>query len=71
MISLDYPGDEPLVDATVRITTAVYGIHHPGTVYRMDEVPIPLRSYQRVDYPTDQAVLEALNARLASVTSRK
>lgn len=63
-ISLDYPGDEPLVPATVHLTTAVYGIHHPGTVYRMDEVPVPLRSFLPAAYPTDHGVLESLAARL-------
>jgi GNAT superfamily N-acetyltransferase len=29
--------------AAVRFTTAVYGVHRPGTAYRMDEVPLPLR----------------------------
>ena len=33
-----------LLPPTVRFTTAVYGVHRPGVVYRMDEIPIPLRA---------------------------
>ena len=31
--------------ATVISSTAVYGVHRPGTAYRMDGVPIPLRAF--------------------------
>jgi formylmethanofuran dehydrogenase subunit B len=49
---------------TVQFTTAVYGVHAPGTVYRMDEIPIPVRSLCPTHSPTDEAVLKAICERL-------
>ena len=63
-IVLDYPYAKPLFEATVQITTAIYGIHAPGTAYRMDEVPIPLRRIVASNYPTDDEVLRDLSAQL-------
>lgn len=59
-IVLARPGQQPAWQAAVRITTGVYGVHHPGTAYRMDEVPIPLRSFLESEYPSDHAVLESM-----------
>lgn len=56
-IVLDHPTVTSLVAPTVRFTTAVYGIHLPGTVYRMDEVPIPLRAVLPPKFPSDEQVL--------------
>ena len=42
-IVLDPKLSETAKVATVAFTTATYGINTPGTVYRMDDVPIPLR----------------------------
>ena len=60
--------DGPMVDsslaATVCFTTAVYGFHRPGVVYRMDEVPIPLRMVTPSDYPSDAEVLKEVLERL-------
>ena len=64
-ICLDYPAAElPWVPA-VRFTTAIYGIHRPGTAYRMDEVPIPLRKVLPSSLPSDGEVLNALLAALS------
>jgi formylmethanofuran dehydrogenase subunit B len=63
-IALDYPNVTPAFDATVQITTAIYGIHAAGTAYRMDEVPIPLRQLVSSSYPTDKDVLGDITARL-------
>lgn len=63
-ISLDYPHVEPPFSPTVRFNTAVYGLHRPGTVYRMDEVPIPLRGFLATDLPSDEDVLQAIAHRL-------
>lgn len=60
-IALDYPHITPSLSATVRITTAIYGIHAAGTVYRMDEVPIPLRRLVPSTLPTDDEVLLAIS----------
>jgi formylmethanofuran dehydrogenase subunit B len=64
VVALDYPHVQPTVDAAVQFTTAVYGIHAAGTVYRMDEVPIPLRRLVSAEWPTDEEVLTAILNRL-------
>jgi formylmethanofuran dehydrogenase subunit B len=63
-IALDYPNITPPFAATVQITTAIYGIHAPGTAYRMDEVPIPLRQLVASNLPKDDEVLLAIADRL-------
>jgi formylmethanofuran dehydrogenase subunit B len=64
VIVLDSPGVESPVPAEVKFRTAVYGIHRPGTAYRMDEVPIPLRVLLPTDYPSDGEVLNELLRRV-------
>ena len=64
MIALDYPNAEPPLQATVQITTAIYGIHTLGTAYRMDEVPIPLRAFLASNHPTDEQVLLDISAQI-------
>ena len=66
MIALDVAGGPTPVPAAVRFTTAVYGVHRPGTAYRMDEVPIPLRVLLESDDPCDGDVLTAMLYRLIS-----
>lgn len=63
-IVLDYPATVAPFSPTVRLTTAVYGLHAGGTIYRMDEVPIGLRTGLRTDYPTDEVVMNELTGRL-------
>lgn len=63
-IVLDYPHCESKTHADVRFTTAVYGVHRPGTAYRMDEIPIPLRQILSSSLPSDDEVLDAISARL-------
>lgn len=46
--------------ARVHITTAATGISAPGTVYRMDEVPLTLRPALKSPYPTDEDVLKRI-----------
>lgn len=72
-IALDYPwsSGRGTLSATVRFTTAVYGIHRPGTAYRMDEVPVPLRAFAASDYPSDDEILSQLVRRLADLPSRR
>ena len=53
--------------ATVAFTTATYGINVPGTVYRMDDVPITLRTAFDSPYPSDEAVLRAIKTRLGEL----
>ncbi len=46
----------------VHITTAVTGISAPGTAYRMDEIPLPLRPALKSPYPTDEEVVRRISA---------
>ncbi len=63
-IALDYPNVSPSLRATVQFTTAVYGVHAAGTVYRMDEVPIPVRQLLKTELPADEDVLRAIASRV-------
>jgi formylmethanofuran dehydrogenase subunit B len=65
-IVLDHPTVESSISPTVRFTTAVYGIHRPGTAYRMDGVPIPLRGFLASDYASDCEVLERIEEQVRS-----
>ncbi len=47
--------------ARVHITTAATGISAPGTVYRMDEIPLPLRPALKSPYPTDEEVIRRIH----------
>ncbi len=51
--------------ARVHITTAATGISAPGTVYRMDEIPLPLRPALLSPYPTDEEVVRRICAAVA------
>ncbi|MFO0843516.1 MAG: formylmethanofuran dehydrogenase subunit B [Gemmataceae bacterium] len=62
-VTLDYPAVTPAVPVKVRFTTAVYGVHLPGTAYRMDEVPIPLSGFLPTAYPSDADVLRMIASR--------
>jgi formylmethanofuran dehydrogenase subunit B len=44
----------------VHITTAVTGVSAPGTAYRMDEIPMPLRPALKSPYPTDEEVMRRI-----------
>ncbi|MCA9203787.1 MAG: formylmethanofuran dehydrogenase subunit B [Planctomycetales bacterium] len=66
VVALDYPTQSPLPTTAVQFTTAIYGVHRPGTAYRMDEVPIPLRAFLPSDYPADHEVLALINAAVES-----
>jgi len=65
IIALDSPTVESALPVTVRFTTAVPGVHCPGTAYRMDEVPIPLQAVLPADYCTDDEVLGRIMASIA------
>lgn len=63
-IALD-PKETPTTRAaTVAFSTAVYGINVPGTVYRMDDVPIPLRPAFPSPLPSDLEILTRLERRI-------
>lgn len=63
-IALD-PKETPTTrGAAVAFTVATYGINTPGTVYRMDDVPIPLRPAFDVPHPSDETVLREIESRV-------
>jgi len=63
-IALDPHESETTRGATVHFCTATYGINVPGTVYRMDDVPIPLRPAFDSPFPSDETVLRAIEKRV-------
>ena len=52
--------------ARVHFTTAATGISAPGTVYRMDEIPLPLRPALKSPYPTDEEVIRRIYRAVAA-----
>lgn len=60
-ILIEHPFGVVPFEPTIRITTAVYGIHRHGTAYRMDEIPVPLRPLLPSQDPSDGAVLNAIH----------
>lgn len=64
-VVLEYPGTDTCFAPSVRFFTAPYGLSAPGTIYRMDEVPLALRATTSSRLPTDETVLRDL--RLAAV----
>lgn len=60
LICLDPKLSETAKVATVAFTTSVYGINTGGTVYRMDDVPIPLRPAFDSPFPDDETILRAV-----------
>jgi formylmethanofuran dehydrogenase subunit B len=51
--------------ARVHFTTAVSGVSAPGTVYRMDEIPMTLRPALKSPYATDEEIVNLLIAAVA------
>jgi formylmethanofuran dehydrogenase subunit B len=52
--------------ARVHFTTAATGISAPGTVYRMDEIPLPLRPALKSPYPTDEEIIRRIYRAVAA-----
>jgi formylmethanofuran dehydrogenase subunit B len=52
--------------ARVHITTAVTGVSATGTVYRMDEIPLPLRPALKSPYPSDEDVMRRIHQAVAA-----
>lgn len=66
LISLDTKETPTSRAATVAFTVATYGINTGGTVYRMDDVPIPLRPAFESPHPSDFDVLSNIEKRVKS-----
>ena len=63
-IALD-PKETPTTrGAAVAFSVATYGINVPGTVYRMDDVPIPLRPAFDSPFPSDFEILKGIDKRI-------
>lgn len=63
-VALD-PKETPTTrHAAVAFAVATYGINVPGTVYRMDDVPIPLRPAFDSPFPSDYDVLCGIERRV-------
>jgi formylmethanofuran dehydrogenase subunit B len=63
-VALD-PKETPTTrHAAVAFTVATYGINVPGTAYRMDDVPIPLRPAFPSPHPSDSDVLKGIEQRV-------
>lgn len=52
--------------ARVHFTTAATGISAPGTVYRMDEIPLPLRPVLKSPYATDEEIVRRIYQAVAA-----
>lgn len=70
-IALDPKETATVKHAAVAFCTATYGINVPGTVYRMDDVPIPLRPAFDSPYPSDQTVLQAIERRIRALQAER
>jgi len=66
-IALDAKETPTTRAAAVAFTVATYGINTPGTVYRMDDVPIPLRPAFDSPHPSDFEVLTNIEKRVKTL----
>ncbi len=71
VISLDPKHTMTSSLAHVAFTTSTYGINTGGTVYRMDDVPIPLRPAFDSPFPGDEEILRAIKKRVVELTQDK
>jgi formylmethanofuran dehydrogenase subunit B len=62
-IALDPKETATVRGATVAFTTATDVINTGSTVYRMDDIPIPLRPALDSPFPSDETVLQAIDKR--------
>jgi len=67
LIVLDPKLSDTAKVATVAFTTSTYGINTAGTVYRMDDVPIPLRPAFESPYRSDFEILDAIEKRIREI----
>jgi len=64
VIFLNFGENNFQLSAGVRIQTAVAGFHHGGSTFRMDGVPLPLRSVLESPLPSEAEVLSAVVQRI-------
>ena len=63
-VALDSQETPTTRGAAVAFTVGTYGIHTGGTVYRMDDVPIPLRPAVDSPHPSAEEVLSEIEVRV-------
>ena len=56
--------------AEVAFTVATYGINVPGTVYRMDDVPISLRPALECHHPSDLEILKGIEKQVQKLNMK-
>ena len=66
-VRLDPAGSKRWITAEVAFTVATYGINVPGTVYRMDDVPIPLRPAFESPHPSDFKILSGIKKHVKEI----
>jgi formylmethanofuran dehydrogenase subunit B len=69
LIALDSHESETTRLAQVAFTTSTVGINVGGTVYRMDNIPLPLSNILPSSYPSDEEVLGQMLARVKELES--
>ena len=69
LISLDSHESETTRIARVAFTTSTVGVNVGGTVYRMDNILLPLTNVLPSAYPSDEEVLGRLLARVKELES--
>lgn len=60
VVAMDYRDTDTMRGAAVAFAVARYGVSTPGTVYRMDDVSLPLRPAVVSPYPSAEVVLEGI-----------
>ncbi len=63
-VALDPKQTPTTQHAEVAFTVATYGINVPGTVYRLDDVPLPLTPAVESPFPSDYEILRAIEERV-------
>ena len=71
VIVLDTKSTDTTKLAHVAFKTATYGINTGGTVYRMDDVSIPLRPAFESPFPDDESILKAIKKRVHELILKK
>ena len=64
LVDSDFTYRSHLLDEWYQGRAATYGINVPGTVYRMDDVPISLRPALECHHPSDLEILKGIEKRV-------
>jgi formylmethanofuran dehydrogenase subunit B len=64
-VVIDRMRARPRQSTRVHFTAASPGINTPGTAYRMDKVPLPMRPALRSRHATDEEILRGIRQAVA------